>query len=128
MIYLGDKAVGINNDNRDLKLMSTVTIAESLENDTTGNAKAVYNNYIYDIVKNITPPTVIVVIAVNNAASAYALYNMIFTATFIDNMGIVLRKTGSNFTSRLISSTTSAWCSSGTVLYIYQLKEVTPNA
>ena len=122
MMYLGDQAVGINNDNRDLKFISTVTITESLENDTTGNSKAIYENYIYNTISNITPPNVIIVIANNNTASAYALRKMIFVASFIDNTGIVFRQTGSTYTCRYINTSTSAWCSAGTILNIYLLK------
>ena len=121
MMYLGDKAVGINNDNRDLKLISTVTITESLENDTTGNATEVYNNYIKTVVSNISAPNIIIVIADNNSANSYAIQKMIFTPS--DTTGsIVLRKTGSTYSTRNIGNSTSAWCSAGTILNIYLLK------
>ena len=126
MMYLGDQAVGINNDNRDLKFISTITITESLENDTTGNALALYDNYIKNIANSVEVPGVIVVAAKNNLANAYALQKMVIIPADITG-SIVLRKNGSKYSTRTINSTTSAWCSVGTILDIYAIKAVTPN-
>lgn len=126
MMYLGDKAVGINNDNRDLKLISTITITESLENDTAGNAQAIYNNYIKDTASNATTSEIVIVITENNSASNYTLQKMIIMPFDITG-SIVLRKNGSKYTTRPINDSTSAWCSAGTILNVYLLKEVTPN-
>ena len=109
----------------DLEFIGQVTIAESRENDSTGNASAILDDYVYSLLTNYTDVNVFIVIAENNQASQYILRKMAFIGAhknFVANTGSVLRQASNqSYSVRQISASTSSWCSQGTILKIYRM-------
>lgn len=110
-----------------LELLGEFTVAESRENDTLGNAKQILDNYVASVISDYDILTVFILVAENNTASQYQLQKMIWfgNSSNYSNAGSILRK-GNNdiYSMRNISTSSSAWCSLGTILKLYRVKGV----
>lgn len=107
-----------------MTFVAQVEIAESRENDTTGNALTLFNELIVPVISIYTSQDAFIVYAENNSAERYALAKMVFignSQTNVIGTGSVLRNTRGVYTIRIINTQTSAYCSQGTVLKIYKL-------
>ena len=109
-----------------LELLGEFTVAESRENDSLGNAKTILDDYVASAISDYDISTVFLLIAENNTASNYALRRIVWlgNSPYYNNAGSVLREQISGYSTRNIATSSSAWCSLGTVLKLYRLKGV----
>lgn len=109
-----------------LELLGEFTVAESRENDSLGNAKKILDDYVASVISDYDISTVFLLVSENNTASNYILHKIIWmgNSSYYIGTGSVLRKQGGGYSLRNINTSTSAWCSLGTVLKLYRLKGV----
>ena len=112
---------------RRLELLGEFTVAESRENDNLGNVRKILDDYVASIISDYDILTVFMLVAENNTASEYQLQKIIWfgNSSFYSNnsrAGCVLRKQkNGEYTLREIATSSSAWCSLGTVLKLYKI-------
>ena len=103
-----------------MKLVRKYTVQESWENDTLGNALAIYNLLMKDIVEASVGFNTVIAVAENNSASRYNIDLIVATgnqggiSTF--GSGVIREHRG---VLRGISSSVSTWASVGTIFKIY---------
>lgn len=108
--------------NKYMKLVGEYTFAEGRENNETGNAQALYDLLLSDLVSSATLNNVWVVIFENNQASNTNYKVDFFCAS--GNKNYVINSNGRNNRQNCSvssSSSRSLYVSAGTVAKIYQL-------
>ena len=122
MMYLGDKAVGLNSNT--LQLISTYTLEESWENDTLGNPVTIINTLLPNLNSYSPQYIFLLVFKNNNATNNNYKVDYILTANVSADSsskgGFTVRN---NYTSsRQNNTATSSWASIGTIVNIYKIK------
>ena len=109
-----------------MELVTQVTVAESRENDTTGIANAIMDDYVLPYIQGYLATDVFVVIIENNTSSSqYALRKMVFIGKqYGYYAGGVLRGIAPNYAYRQIANNISTWCSQGSIIKVYRVKGV----
>ena len=117
MMYLGDKAVGLNSNT--VQLISTYTLEESWENDTLGNPVTIIDTLLPNL-NSYSPKDIFLLIFNNNNATNNSYKVDYIVTSNVTGSGFTVRN---NYTaSRANGSGTSSWASIGTIGNIYRIK------
>lgn len=111
----------------DLELIHQATVTESRENDTTGNAQVIFDNFVFPYIGDYDTYDTFVAVTENNNATYYAFQKAVWIGiknNVVNLTGSILRKMGADYSIRNISDNTSAWCSQGTIIKVYRVKGV----
>lgn len=124
MMYLGNQAVGLNNNT--LQLVQSYTLQESWENDSLGNSFTVINTLLPNLSSYSAQYLFVIEFKNNQTQKTDYKVDYIVTGNFgttastSERDGFTIRNNYS--VRRPNAKSTSTWASIGTVISIYKIK------